>query len=154
MPVFLGHSIYLIGNWIGFMVFFELCCQCIKWQGIFPASWYQIGTCPSLVHPWRLHSLHPWWWDRDFRGDNAWTWWGHVDLVLIICGFLLLIIFNDIGLYWGNRFGPIWTQFVRYNGLFFTSCCCGSYPLYPTGGVVLSLAFYRRMPTPPVGYNG
>ena len=87
MPVFLGNSRNLMGNWICFAGFWALCCQCIPWPGIFIASWYQIGTGTSLVHPWRLRSVHPWWWDRDFRGNNYWTWWGHVDLVLKFVGY-------------------------------------------------------------------
>ena len=119
MSVFLDHSKDLMGNCIGFMVFLELCCQCIKWNGIFIASWSKVGTWPYFFHPWMLLSLHPWWWDRDFRGNYAWTWWGHVDLVLKICRFLPLIIFNYIGLYWGKMFGPIGMHFLRYNGGFF-----------------------------------
>ena len=126
-----------MGNWIGFMGFLALCCQCIKWQGIFIASWSQIGTWNSLFHPWRLCSLHPWWWDRDLRGNNNWTYWGHMDFVLIICRFLPLLIFNDIGLYWGNRFSPIWMHFLRYNGGFFTGVC--------SGGSAVLFTFYAAL---------
>ena len=119
MSVLLGHSQDFMGNQFSFMGFLALCCQCMNCQGIFLASWYQIGTWTFLVHPWRLRSLHPWWWDREFRSNNDWIWWEHVDLVLIICRFIPLIIFNVIGLYWGNRFGPIWMQFMRCNGWFF-----------------------------------
>ena len=132
MHVFLGHSRDFMGNCIGFMGLLALWCQCVKRQGIFLASWSQVGTWPSLVHPWRLRSLYHWWWYRDFRGDDAWTWWGHVDLVLKICRFLPLIIFNDIGMYWGKRFGPIWMHFLRYNGVFFTVCCYGGSALFFT----------------------
>ena len=118
MSVFLGHSINLMGNWIGFSGFLALCCQCIMWPGVFLDSWSQIRTCPPPVHPWRLRSIHHWWWDRDFKGNNAWPRWGHVDLVLIIYRFLPLLIFNDIGLYWGNIFSPPWLHFLRYNGEF------------------------------------
>ena len=95
------------------------------WTGIFLASWYQVVDWPFCVHPWRLRSLHLLCCDRDFRGDNAWTWRGHVDLVLKNCRSRPLIIFYDIGMYWGERFGPIWVHFLRYNGTFFTVWCCG-----------------------------
>ena len=136
MSLFLGHSIDLMGNCIGFMDFLELWCQCIKQNGSFLASWSQFGTRPFHVHPWRLHSLNPWWWDRDFRGNNALIWRGHMDLVMKTCRVLPLIIFYDIGKYWGKMFGPIWLHFLRYNGGFFTVCCCGGsarfFTLYAT----------------------
>ena len=125
MPIFLGHSINLMANWIGFTGFGALCCQCITWPGIFLASWPQIGTCPPLFHPWRLLSVRPWWRDMDFSGNNDWTWWGHVDLLLIVCRFLPLLVFNDIGLYWGNIFSPPWLHFLSYNCGFCSGCCCG-----------------------------
>ena len=132
MSVFLTHSIYLMGNCIGFMGYLALCCQCKKYNGSFLACWYKVGTWPSRVHPWRLRSMHPWWWDRDFRGNNDWTWRGHVDLVLKTCRVLPLIIFYDIGLYWRKRFFLIWMHFLRYNGGFFTVCCCGGSSLFFT----------------------
>ena len=125
MPLFLDHYIDLTGNWIGLMGFLALCCQCITWPGIFLASWSQIGTWSSLFLPWRLHSVHPWWWDRDFRGNNCCTWWGHVDLGLIICRFLPLLVLNDIGMCWWNRFSPPLLHLMRYNSGFFTGCRCG-----------------------------
>ena len=101
------------------MGFLALCCQCITWPGIFLASCSQIGTFPYLVHPWRLRSVYYWWWDRESRGDTDSTWWGNVYLVLIICRLLTLLIFNDIVLYWGDRFSPPWLHFLRYNSVFF-----------------------------------
>ena len=121
-----------MGNCIGFMGFLEFCCQCKNWDGSFLASWSQVKTYPFRVHPWRLLSMHPWWWERDFRGNNAWTWKVHVDLVLKICRGLHLIIFYDIGLYWGKRFGPSWLHFLSYNGVFFTVCCCGGSTIFFT----------------------
>ena len=121
MSVFLGHTIYLMCNWIGFMNFLELCCQWKIWNGIFLASWSQAGTWTFCVHPWRLRSMHPWWWDMTFRWNNALTWRGHMELVMKTCRGLPLTILYDIGMYWGKRFGPIWTNFLRYNGGF---CHC------------------------------
>ena len=132
MSVLLGHSIYLMGNCIGFMNFIELWCQCKMWNWSFLASWSQVGTWPFRFHPWRFCSLHPWWRDRYFREDNVWTCRLHVDLVLKICRARLLIIFYDIGLYWGERFGHIWTHFLSYNGGFFTVWCCGGSAIFCT----------------------
>ena len=125
MFVFLGHSRDLMRNWIGFMNFLDLFYQYKMWNRSFLDPWSQIGTWPFRVHPWRLRILNPWWQDRDFRENNFWTWRGHVDLVLKTCRARPLIIFYDIGLYWGKRFGHIWTHFLRYTGEFFTVCCCG-----------------------------
>ena len=107
------------------MNFLELCCQCKVGNWIFLAPWSQVVTWPSLVHPWRLRSLHPWWWERNFRENNIWTWRVYVDFVLKTCRALTIIIFNDIGLYWGKWFGHIWTHFLRYNGGFFSGFLCG-----------------------------
>ena len=93
-----------MGNFIYFMNFLELCCQCKMWNGIFLACWYKVGTWPSRVHPWRLRSMHPWWWYRYFRENNVWTWRVNVDLVLKTCIARPLIIFYYIGLDWGKRF--------------------------------------------------
>ena len=119
MSVLLVHSIYFIDNCIGFMSFLELWCQCKKWTGSVLASLSQVGTWPVCVHLWRLRSLHHWWRDWDVRGGNACTWRGHVELVLKACIALPLIIFYDIGLYCGERFGLIGTHFLSYNGDFF-----------------------------------
>ena len=120
MSIFLGHSIDLMCNYISFIIFLELCCQCKMWNRSFLASWSEVGTWPFYVHYWRLRSLHPWWWDRDFGENNIWTLRGHVELLLKTCRALPLIIFYDIGIYWGKRFGHIWTHFLRYNVRFFT----------------------------------
>ena len=112
------------------MKFLELWCQCKVWNGIFIASWSQVVTWPFRVHPLRLHSLHPWWWYRDFRENNFWTLRVNVDLVLKTCIALPIIIFCYIGLYWGKRFGHIWTHFLRNNGGFFTVCCCGGSAIF------------------------
>ena len=130
MSVFLGHSRDLIGNCIGFMNFLELCCQCKMWNGVFLASWYQVVTWPFRVHPWRLSVLHPWLWDRYLRENNVWTWMVHVNLVLKNFISRPLIIFYDTGLYWGKRFGHIWTHFVGYNCGFFTAFCFGGSVLF------------------------
>ena len=45
-----------------------------------------------------------------------WPWWGPVDLVLEVCWFLPLFIFNDIGLWWGDIFSLSWLQCIRYTG--------------------------------------
>ena len=124
------------------MGFLELCCQCIFWKGVFLAPSSQVGTWTSLVHPWRLCSLHSWWWDREFSGNTTWTWSGHVELVVKTYRGLPLIIFNDIGLYWGKRFGPIWMHFLRYNGGFFTVCCCGGSALFFTLSTTLENIWY------------
>ena len=119
MSVFLGNSRYFMGDYIGFMNFLELCCQWKVETRMFLASWSQVGTWPFRVHPWRLRGLHPWWWDRDFWENNVWTWGGHVDLLLKNLITLPILIFYYIGLFLGNRFGHIWTHFVRYTGGFY-----------------------------------
>ena len=102
----------------------ELCHQCKVGNSIFLASGSQVGTWPFHVHPWRLHRLHPWWWDREFWENNVWTWKVNVEIMLKTCRTLSIIFFYDIGLLWGNRFGHIWMYFVRYNGLFGTGRFC------------------------------
>ena len=156
MPVFLGQSRNLMGNLIGFMVFLEMCWQCITWPGFFLASWSQIGTWPSLVHPWRLSSVHPWWWDRDFRGNNAWPWWVNVDFVLIICRFLTLLIFNGIGMYWENIFSPPWLHFLRYNGgfllwLLLWRICCALHIIGRLGKYLVKLLYCNYLGVADVG---
>ena len=113
MYLILVHSRYLMGNCIGFMSFMEFCCQWKRLNGSFIASWYQVGTWPFRVHPWRLRSLHPCKWYRDVRGNTAWTWRVHVGLVLKTCWALPSSYFMTF------RFGPIWTHFLRYHGEFF-----------------------------------
>ena len=97
MSVFLGNSRYLMFNWIYFMNFLELCCQCKVWSGVFLDYWYQVGTWTFHVHPCRLRSLHPWWWNRDFRENIVWTWGGHVDLLMKTCRALPKIISMILG---------------------------------------------------------
>ena len=118
MFVLLGNSRYFMGNCIGFRNFLEFCCQCKVGTRIILAYWSQVGAWPVRVHPWRLRKLHPWWWDRDLWENNVWAWGVHVDLMLKTWRTLPILIFYDIGMFWGNRFGHIWTHFVRYNGRF------------------------------------
>ena len=119
-------------NCIGFMGFLELWCQCIKWHGVFLASWSQVGTWPSLVHPWRLQSLNPWWWYRDFRGNNYWTWWGHVDLVLKFVGYFPSSYTVTFGCTEGRGLVRSGCTFWGTMADFFTVCCCGGSAIFFT----------------------
>ena len=94
-------------------------------RGFFIVFLSQIGTWPSLVHPWRLRSVHPWWWDMEFRVNNVWPWWRNVDLVLIIWRFLPLFIFSDIDMYWGNIFSLSWLHFWGKMAAVCSDCCYG-----------------------------
>ena len=107
-----------MGNCIGFYNMLELCCQCKVGDRIFLATGSQVGPWSTRVHLWRLHKMHPWWWDRDVWDNDVWTWRGHVDIVLKNCRNVLIIIFCDIGLFRGNKFGQCWTHFVSYSGGF------------------------------------
>ena len=82
------------------------------------ATGSQVKYWPSRVHPWRLHRMHPWWWDRDVWDKKVWTWRGHVEILLKTCRTFPIIVIYDNGLLQGNRFGQSWTHFVRYNGGF------------------------------------
>ena len=119
MYVLLGHSRYLMGNCIGFISFLEFCCQCKKWKREFSclliSSWNLALPCPPL----EVAQSAPLVVVQGLQGDNYCTWRGHVELVLKTCRGLPFIIFYDIGLFWGKRFGPRWLHFLRYNGVFY-----------------------------------
>ena len=109
-----------MGNCIGLMSFLELCCQFKVGNRIILAYWSQVGTWTFRVHPWRSRRLHHCWWDRDLWKNNVWTWGGHVEILLKTWRTLPIVIFYDIGMLWGNRFGHIRTH----------GCCCGGSTLW------------------------
>ena len=130
MSVFLDHSIYLMGNCVGFSNLLELCWQCKVVDRIFLAAVSQVGAWPYHVHPCSLRMTNPWWWDRDVWENDVWTWRGHVDIVMKNVGLfpssssIILVFWGGIGLVSVER--TVWGIMVDV----VTSCCCGESTLW------------------------
>ena len=61
----------------------------------------------------RLRRTPPWWWYRDVWDNYVGTQRVHVDITVKIYRTLPIIIFYEVGLFWGNRFLPVLGAFFE-----------------------------------------